>query len=377
MTWQVVSVTLDVDPHFVSHPLPASQLQLPDHLQSAPICLSSSCFLCFWSFCGSDSNYSYFPENIGSLHEEEREAPLSDLSAPHSYPSPRSSMGGHGHGHVMSDGSIGPSGRHGLLSLGLDLGMASTSIWEYPRCEALLAYLRSQMEAEPALEVDDVDVAPRRTFGGGWDGWGGWGGWGGWHKHIQKWLKILRGFRDSHPQVLIGDESWILLSANPFLDGCWDDLQGHPQAWPPAMGFLPWAMSMAMGPGQYLSQHEPPSYLGWFCSENHRNSMVFPRFSRPRPWFLVGTQRPTAWSLSSPLWATPHCVPGARPSSLRLEYPRIKGLLGKICGKPMVFIYRCFWSSNLEVSGWFSGTPMLEQKCGRCSCWKCQGFSLA
>ena len=77
-------------------------------------------------------------------------------------------MGGHSHGHVMSDGSIGPSGRHGLLSLGLDLGMASTPIWEYPRCEALLAYLRSQMEAEPALEVDDVDVAPRRTFGGGW-----------------------------------------------------------------------------------------------------------------------------------------------------------------------------------------------------------------
>lgn len=38
MTWQVISVTLDVDPHFVSHPLPASQLQLPDHLQSAPIC---------------------------------------------------------------------------------------------------------------------------------------------------------------------------------------------------------------------------------------------------------------------------------------------------------------------------------------------------
>ena len=30
----------------------------------------------------------------------------------------------------------------------------------------------------------------------------------------------LKGFRDSHPQVLIGDESWILLSANPFLDGC-------------------------------------------------------------------------------------------------------------------------------------------------------------
>lgn len=103
MDVKVVSVTLDVDPHFVSHPLPASQLQLPDHLQS--------------------------------------------------------SMGGHSHGHVMSDGSIGPSGRHGLLSLGLDLGMASTPIWEYPRCEALLAYLRSQMEAEPALEVDDVDVA--------------------------------------------------------------------------------------------------------------------------------------------------------------------------------------------------------------------------
>ena len=41
MTWQVVAsaVTLDVDPHFVSHPLPASQLQLPDHLQSAPILL--------------------------------------------------------------------------------------------------------------------------------------------------------------------------------------------------------------------------------------------------------------------------------------------------------------------------------------------------
>ena len=85
-------------------------------------------------------------------------------------------MGGHSHGHVMSDGSIG-SGRHGLLSLGLDLGMASTSIWEYPRREALLAYLRSQMEAEePApedLEVDDVDVAPRRTFGAGCGGWGG------------------------------------------------------------------------------------------------------------------------------------------------------------------------------------------------------------
>lgn len=79
-------------------------------------------------------------------------------------------MGGHSHGHVMSDGSIG-SGRHGLLSLGLDLGMASTPIWEYPRQEALLAYLRSQMEAEPEdLEVDDVDVAPRRTFGAGWDG---------------------------------------------------------------------------------------------------------------------------------------------------------------------------------------------------------------
>ena len=80
-------------------------------------------------------------------------------------------MGGHSHGHVMSDGSIGSSGRHGLLSLGLDLGMASTPIWEYPRREALLAYLRSQMEAEDfALEVD---VAPRRTFGAGWGGWGG------------------------------------------------------------------------------------------------------------------------------------------------------------------------------------------------------------
>ena len=49
-TWQVVSssVTLDVDPQFVSHPLPASQLQLPDHFQSAPIGLSSSCFLMFF-----------------------------------------------------------------------------------------------------------------------------------------------------------------------------------------------------------------------------------------------------------------------------------------------------------------------------------------
>lgn len=90
------SVTLDVEPHFVSHPLPTSQLQLPDHLQS--------------------------------------------------------SMDGVWHSHVMSDGS---SGRHGLLGLGFDQG-ASAPIWEYPRREALLGYLRSQLEAE---EPEVVEVA--------------------------------------------------------------------------------------------------------------------------------------------------------------------------------------------------------------------------
>ena len=62
-------------------------------------------------------------------------------------------------GHVMSDGS--GSGRHALLGLGFDLGMASTPIWEYPRREALLAYLRSLMEM---METEE----PEHLTGGQW-----------------------------------------------------------------------------------------------------------------------------------------------------------------------------------------------------------------
>ena len=55
-----------------------------------------------------------------------------------------------------SSGSSGSRGCHGLLGLGFDLGRASTPIWEYPRSEALLAYLRSQMAEPEPPEVEEV-----------------------------------------------------------------------------------------------------------------------------------------------------------------------------------------------------------------------------
>ena len=75
-------------------------------------------------------------------------------------------MDGGCHCHVMSDGSSGSRGCHGLLGLGFDLGRASTPIWEYPRSEALLAYLRSQMAEPEPPEVEEV--VARRLGMVGW-----------------------------------------------------------------------------------------------------------------------------------------------------------------------------------------------------------------
>lgn len=68
-----------------------------------------------------------------------------------------------GNAHVMMAYTSQPS-NFGLLAVGLDLGKASTPIWEYPRLEPLLNDLN---DFNADLEVSDKDAVravPRRAF---------------------------------------------------------------------------------------------------------------------------------------------------------------------------------------------------------------------